>query len=117
MADWRYGSPQHSSLPSSPPREWPPRAEIPRTMPVFRPRHAARHQERVEHRSLRGFFRRPDADRRNWLLLIPIVVPLMPWLYNSIEPTFLGLPFFYWSQLGFAFLAGGVIAYLHRKVR
>ena len=51
------------------------------------------------------------------LLLIPIVVPLMPVLYNRIEPTLLGLPFFYWGQLSFAFLASVIIAVVHRKVR
>lgn len=117
MADWRYGSPHWHTPTQGPPPEWPPRAEIPRTMPVSRPRHAAPHHTRVDRRTLRGFFRRPDADRRNWLLLIPIVVPLTPWIYNSVEPTFLGLPFFYWSQLGFAFLASSVIAYVHLKVR
>jgi hypothetical protein len=61
--------------------------------------------------------RRPDASHWHWLLLVPIVVPLLPGLYNRIEPTVLGLPFFYWSQLSFAFLASGVIAFVQRKVR
>jgi hypothetical protein len=100
-----------------PAAEWPPRAEIPRTMPTPQPRHAAPDLVMPQRRTLSGFFRRADADPRNWLLLIPIVIPLVPWIYNRIEPTFLGLPFFYWSQLGFAFLASGVIAYVHRKVR
>jgi hypothetical protein len=64
-----------------------------------------------------GRTRRADASRWHWLLLIPIVVPLMPTLYNRIEPTLFGLPFFYWSQLGFAFLASAVIAFVHRKVK
>lgn len=78
----------------------------------LQPRHSA-----PEPRSLRGVFRRPDAHRRNWLLLVPIVLPLATVLYNRIEPTFLGLPFFYWSQLGFAFLASGIIAYVHLRAR
>lgn len=61
--------------------------------------------------------RRPDASRWHWLLLVPIVVPLMPFLYNRIEPTLFGIPFFYWSQLSFAFLASGVITFVHRKTR
>lgn len=34
-----------------------------------------------------------------WLLLI--LVPLTMWvpLYNRVEPTFAGFPFFYWFQL------------------
>lgn len=61
--------------------------------------------------------RREDRNPWHWLLLVPIVLPLMPGLYNRIEPTFLGLPFFYWGQFGFAFLASGVIAFVHRKVK
>jgi hypothetical protein len=61
--------------------------------------------------------RRPDASRWHWLLLLPIVLPLMPGLYNRIEPTLLGFPFFYWCQLSFAFLASAVIAFVHRRVR
>jgi hypothetical protein len=41
----------------------------------------------------------------------------MPGLYNRIEPTLLGLPFFYWSQLSFAFLASAVITFVHRRTR
>jgi hypothetical protein len=51
------------------------------------------------------------------VLLLPIVVPLIPALYNHIEPRFLGLPFFYWGQLAFAFLSSSVIAFVHRRVR
>ena len=61
--------------------------------------------------------RRLDASPWHWLLLVPIVVPLIPGLYNRIEPTLFGLPFFFWSQLAFAFLASGVIAFVHLKVR
>ena len=61
--------------------------------------------------------RRADASPWHWLLLVPIVVPLLPGLYNRIDPTLLGVPFFYWCQLGFAFLASGVIAFVHLKVR
>ena len=47
--------------------------------------------------------RRP---RRNdspwhWLLLVPTVVPLLTPFYNKLEPSLLGLPFFYWCQMAF----------------
>ena len=61
--------------------------------------------------------RRADASPWNWLLLVPIVLPLIPGLYNRIEPTLFGLPFFYWGQLSFAFLASAVLTFLHLKVR
>jgi hypothetical protein len=44
---------------------------------------------------------------------VPIVVPLLTPLYNRIEPTLFGLPFYYWSQLGFAVLSSIVIAIVH----
>lgn len=63
--------------------------------------------------------RRPDASRWNWLLLVPIVVPLLTTVYNRMEPRLFGLPFFYWCQLAFAFLATVVMVtvYLATKGR
>jgi hypothetical protein len=51
---------------------------------------------------------RPNGDRSpwNWLLVIPIVVPLIPALFNAIEPKLFGFPLFYWLQL--TFIALGV---------
>ncbi len=43
--------------------------------------------------------RRSDRSPWNWLLLIPIVLPLLTFLYNSEEPMLLGFPRFYWLQL------------------
>jgi TRAP-type uncharacterized transport system fused permease subunit len=51
--------------------------------------------------------RRSDRSPWNWLLLIPIVVPLLVPLYNSTSPTIGGWPRFYWLQL--VFVALGVI--------
>ena len=42
---------------------------------------------------------RSDRSPWNWLLLIPIVVPLLVPLYNSVDPTLGGWPRFYWLQL------------------
>jgi hypothetical protein len=50
---------------------------------------------------------RSDASPWNWLLLVPIVVPLLTFLYNSEEPRLVGFPLFYWMQL--AFIALGVL--------
>jgi len=57
--------------------------------------------------------RRPDASRWHWLLLIPILLPLLPPLYNRMEPRLLGLPFFYWCQLAFAGVAALTVAIVH----
>jgi hypothetical protein len=51
---------------------------------------------------------RSDRSPWNWLLLIPIVVPLLVPLYNKVEPTLFGWPLFYWLQL--AFVALGVLS-------
>ena len=57
---------------------------------------------------------RPPTDARsdrspwNWLLLVAVVVPLLVPLYNRVEPTLFGWPFFYWVQL--AFVPLGVLA-------
>jgi hypothetical protein len=42
-----------------------------------------------------------DRSPWNWLLLIPIVLPLLTLLYNRRSPELLGFPFFYWCQLAF----------------
>jgi hypothetical protein len=42
---------------------------------------------------------RSDRSPWNWLLIIPIVVPLLVPLYNSVDPTLGGWPRFYWLQL------------------
>ncbi|MBV9890174.1 MAG: DUF3311 domain-containing protein [Rhizobacter sp.] len=34
-----------------------------------------------------------------WLFVLEFALALWPPLYNRIEPTWLGLPFFYWYQL------------------
>ncbi len=59
-------------------------------------------------------------ERGNWLLLIPVVVPLLVPLYNRIEPRLLGFPFFYWCQLGFvglAMLVTTIVRLLNRRGR
>ncbi|PZG25266.1 hypothetical protein C1I98_34775 [Spongiactinospora gelatinilytica] len=51
---------------------------------------------------------RSDASPWNWLLVIPVILPLLPFLYNAEEPRLLGFPLFYWLQL--AFIVAGVTA-------
>jgi hypothetical protein len=48
------------------------------------------------------------------LIAIAIVMPLIVPLYAFAEPTFWGMPFFYWYQLLWVFIAAGLlgIAYL-----
>jgi hypothetical protein len=49
---------------------------------------------------------RTDRSPWNWLLVIPIVVPLLTPLFNHDEPRLFGFPTFYWLQ--FAFILVGV---------
>lgn len=49
---------------------------------------------------MRGADKKPG--RASWwylLFVAQFLVVLWPPLYNKIEPTFAGLPFFYWFQL------------------
>ena len=61
--------------------------------------------------------RRSDRSPWNWLLLVPIVVPLLVPLYNSVEPTLFGWPRFYWLQLAFVLLGVATTALVYRMTR
>ncbi len=50
---------------------------------------------------------RSDRSPWNWLLAVPVVVPLLVPLFNRVEPALFGWPFFYWVQV--AFVALGVL--------
>jgi hypothetical protein len=58
-----------------------------------------------------------DASAWHWLLLIPVVLPLLTPLYNRTDPALLGFPFFYWFQLALAGLSSVVIALVHLATR
>jgi len=56
--------------------------------------------------------RRSDRSPWNWLLVVPIVVPLLVPLYNHRDPELFGWPFFYWVQLlfvGLGVLSTGLV--------
>jgi hypothetical protein len=55
----------------------------------------------------------PKAKGEGWswwylLFVVVIVVSLWPPLYNRLEPSWFGMPFFYWFQL-FWVLVGAVL--------
>lgn len=61
---------------------------------------------------------RPDARSRwHWLLLVPIVVPLLTVLYNAKDPYFLGFPRFYWLQLAFIALGVGTTSLVYQLTK
>jgi hypothetical protein len=46
--------------------------------------------------------------RHRWvygLLVVAVVVPLIVPLYDHLNPTLFGFPFYYWSQLAFVLFA------------
>ncbi|MFE9955708.1 DUF3311 domain-containing protein [Micromonospora sp. NPDC005299] len=48
--------------------------------------------------------RAKDSSPWNWLLFVPIVVPLITPLFNRDAPRLWGFPTFYWLQLAFIIL-------------
>lgn len=44
---------------------------------------------------------RGDRSPWNWLLFLPIVLPLLTPLFNHDSPRLFGFPVFYWLQLAF----------------
>jgi uncharacterized protein DUF3311 len=61
--------------------------------------------------------RRSDRSPWNWLLVVPIVVPLLVPLYNKVEPTLFGWPLFYWLQLVFVALGVLTTSTVYRMTR
>ena len=60
---------------------------------------------------------RSDRSPWNWLLLVPIVVPLLVPLYNSVGPTIGGWPRFYWLQLLFVVLGVATTSLVYLMTR
>ena len=63
---------------------------------------------------------RTDRNPWNWLLPIPIVLPLLTFIYNRETPMLFGFPFFFWFQMLFAPLAvvtSVTVFYLSRRYR
>jgi uncharacterized membrane protein len=60
---------------------------------------------------------RSDRSPWNWLLLVPIVVPLLVPLYNREEPVLFGWPFFYWMQMLFVGLGVLTTVVVYRATR
>lgn len=58
--------------------------------------------------------------KRAWygLLLLPFVGTLLPQIYNRLEPSLFGLPFFYWYQLAWVLVTSlllGIVVYVTRS--
>jgi len=58
-----------------------------------------------------------DRNPWNWLLLVPIVVPLLIFLYNGTEPRLFGFPRYYWLQIAFVGLGVVCTTVVYRMTR
>ena len=52
-----------------------------------------------------------------WLLLVPLVGTLIPPIYSSEDPTFIGIPFFYWYQLLWVPISVAITGLVYVKTR
>lgn len=59
----------------------------------------------------------PAGRRWNWLLLIPIVLPLSTFLFNADGPRLAGFPLFYWLQLAFIGLVVVITTLVHHLTK
>ncbi|WP_221328986.1 DUF3311 domain-containing protein [Actinoplanes sp. L3-i22] len=51
----------------------------------------------------------------HWLLVIPIVLPLLTLLFNTDEPRLGGFPLFYWLQLAYVGVVVLVTTVVYRR--
>jgi len=58
----------------------------------------------------------PQRRGRSWLLLLlllPFIAMLWPPFYNFTNPTFIGIPFFYWFQLLWIIITAIIMALVY----
>jgi hypothetical protein len=67
--------------------------------------------------------RGPDSRRREgntvwyWLFVLPFVFTLLPFIYNTRSPEFIGMPFFYWYQTLWVVLTGLITYLVYTRTR
>jgi hypothetical protein len=59
--------------------------------------------------------RPPRGVAWNLLLVLPFIALLWVPFYNTVEPAFGGVPFFYWYQFAWVFLTSALIIWVHHK--
>jgi Protein of unknown function (DUF3311) len=57
--------------------------------------------------------RKPGSNWWYLLLLVPFVGTLWVPFYNSVEPAWAGIPFFYWYQMLMVFIGAGITAIVY----
>lgn len=48
-----------------------------------------------------------------WLLVIPVIAVLWVPFYNSVDPVWEGIPYFYWYQFLWVLLNAGIIGLVY----
>jgi hypothetical protein len=48
-----------------------------------------------------------------WLLVIPYIFLLLPFLYDFKAPSFIGIPFFYWYQMAWIIITSIITALVY----
>jgi hypothetical protein len=61
--------------------------------------------------------RRRDRSPLYWLLLVPVVVPLLVPLFNANDPKLFGFPRFYWLQLAFIVVGVGTTSLVYQLTK
>ena len=59
----------------------------------------------------------PDRSPWVWLLVVPVLLPLVTVIYNRVEPRLFGMPAFYWVQLAFVPMSALFTAIVYFKTR
>ena len=50
-----------------------------------------------------------------WLLAVPLVLTLIPSIYNHEDPRLIGIPFFYWYQMAMILLSVACTVLVYRN--
>lgn len=61
--------------------------------------------------------RAKDHSTWNWLLFLPILVPLITPLFNFDSPRLFGFPTFYWLQLAFIIIGVGTTTLVYQATK
>ena len=52
-----------------------------------------------------------------WLFVLPFVFTLLPFIYNTSSPEFIGMPFFYWYQTLWIVITAVITLIVYNKSR
>ena len=52
-----------------------------------------------------------------WLFVLPFVFTLLPFIYNTSSPEFIGMPFFYWYQTAWIVITAVITLIVYTRTR